>query len=64
MTIPYLEALFAIDLSLSVLMAARLGGAATHRQFGLGRYHLVGAGQRGGEAPNAQQWLVAALVIV
>jgi hypothetical protein len=55
MTIPYLEALFAIDLSLSVLMAARLGGVATHRQFGLGRYHLVGAGQRGLADPEGKR---------
>ena len=52
----------------------RLGGAAAHRQFRLGRHHLdfsvglVGAGSAlwpvAGAAPNARQWLVAALVAI
>ena len=52
----------------------RLGRAATHRQFRLGRYDLdfFGRPRRRGQralavqngAPNARQWLVAALVAI
>ena len=52
----------------------RLGGAAADRQFRLGRYHLdvfARPGRRrqravagAGAAPNARQWLVAALVAI
>src|ERR1700692_4101280 len=70
----YLEALAAIAVSLSVLMAAawmvqqRTGNSGwvdTIWTFSLG---LVGAGSAlwpvAGAAPNARQWLVAALVAV
>src|SRR6202051_3247552 len=70
----YLEALAAIAVSLSVLMAAawmvqqRTGNSGwvdTIWTFSLG---LVGAGSAlwpiGGTAPNARQWLVAALVAI
>ena len=74
MTIPYLEALFAIALSLSVLMAlawvvqqrtGNSGWVDTIWTFSVG---LVGAAGAlwpvGAEAPNARQWLVATLVVV
>jgi steroid 5-alpha reductase family enzyme len=41
----------------------RLDGAAAHRQFRLGRYHLDLLAWAG-SAPNARQWLVAALVAI
>ncbi len=74
MTVLYLEALAAIALSLSVLMAGawlvqqRTGNSGwvdTIWTFSLG---LVGAGSAlwpvAGAAPNARQWLVAALVAI
>jgi steroid 5-alpha reductase family enzyme len=74
MTILYLEALAAIAVSLSVLMAGawvvqqRTGNSGwvdTIWTFSLG---LVGAGSAlwpvAGAAPNARQWLVAALVAI
>src|SRR5258707_10198951 len=74
MTMVYLTALAAIALSLSVLMAGawvvqqRTGNSGwvdTIWTFSLG---LVGAGSAlwpiGGTAPNARQWLVAALVAI
>ena len=74
MTALYLEALAAIAVSLSVLMAGawvvqqRTGNSGwvdTIWTFSLG---LVGAGSAlwpiGGAAPNARQWLVAALVAI
>src|SRR6201996_3447437 len=74
MTVSYLEALVAIALSLSVLMAfawmvrertGNSGWVDTIWTFAVG---LVGAGSAlwpaGGEAPNARQWLVAALVVI
>ena len=74
MTMVYLGALAAIALSLSVLMAGawvvqqRTGNSGwvdTIWTFSLG---LVGAGSAlwpiGGTAPNARQWLVAALVAI
>uniref|UniRef100_Q07TW7 Uncharacterized protein n=1 Tax=Rhodopseudomonas palustris (strain BisA53) TaxID=316055 RepID=Q07TW7_RHOP5 len=74
MTILYLKALFFITLSLCLLMACawviqqRTGNSGwvdTIWTFSLG---LVGAGSAlwpvAGEAPNARQWLVAALVTV
>jgi steroid 5-alpha reductase family enzyme len=72
MTVLYLEALAAIAVSLSVLMAGawvgqqrtvNSGWVDTIWTFSLG---LVGAGSAlwpvAGAAPNARQWLVAALV--
>jgi steroid 5-alpha reductase family enzyme len=74
MTIFYLEALVAITLALSILMAfawlvrertGNSGWVDTIWTFAVG---LVGAGSAlwpvGGESPNARQWLVAALVAV
>lgn len=74
MTVLYLEALAAIALSLSVLMASawvvqqRTGNSGwvdTIWTFSLG---LVGAGSAlwpvAGAVPNARQWLVAALVVI
>ena len=74
MTVLYLEALAAIAVALSVLMAGawlvqqRTGNSGwvdTIWTFSLG---LVGAGSAlwlvAGEAPNARQWLVAALVTI
>ena len=74
MTIFYSEALIAIALSLSILMAfawivqqrtGNSGWVDTIWTFAVG---LVGAGSAlwpaGGEAPNIRQWLVAALVTV
>ena len=74
MTVLYLEALAAIAVSLSVLMAGawmvqqRTGNSGwvdTIWTFSLG---LVGAGSAlwpvAGAAPNARQWLVAALVAI
>jgi steroid 5-alpha reductase family enzyme len=74
MTVVYLEALAAIALSLSVLMAGawvvqqltgNSGWVDTIWTFSLG---LVGAGSAlwpiGGAAPNARQWLVAVLVAI
>ena len=74
MTILYLEALAAIAVSLSILMAGawvvqqRTGNSGwvdTIWTFSLG---LVGAGSAlwpvAGAAPNARQWLVAALVAI
>ncbi|MET0876416.1 MAG: DUF1295 domain-containing protein, partial [Tardiphaga sp.] len=74
MTILYLEALAAIAVSLSILMAGawlvqqRTGNSGwvdTIWTFSLG---LVGAGSAlwpvGGASPNARQWLVAALVAI
>src|ERR1700759_4634104 len=74
MTIVYLWALLAIALSLCVLMAlawvvqqrtGNSGWVDTIWTFAVG---LVGAGSAlwpaGGEAPNARQWLVAALVAI
>jgi steroid 5-alpha reductase family enzyme len=74
MTIAYLEALAAIALSLSILMAfawvvqqrsGNSGWVDTIWTFSVG---LVGAGSAlwpvAGAAPNARQWLVAALVAV
>src|ERR1700709_2024350 len=73
MTVLYLEALTAIAVSLSILMAGawmvqqRTGNSGwvdTIWTFSLG---LVGAGSAlwpGGASPNARQWLVAALVAV
>src|SRR5690242_13395516 len=74
MTVLYLEALAAIAVSLSVLMAGawvvqqRTGNSGwvdTIWTFAVG---LVGAGSAlwpvGGTAPNARQWLVAALVAI
>src|SRR6201996_708196 len=74
MTVSYLEALVAIALSLSVLMAfawmvrertGNSGWVDTIWTFAVG---LVGAGSAlwpvGGESPNARQWLVAALVAI
>src|ERR1700749_4942827 len=74
MTMVYLWALLAIALSLCVLMAlawlvqqrtGNSGWVDTIWTFSVG---LVGAGSalwpRGGEAPNARQWLVAALVAI
>jgi len=74
MTVLYLEALVAIALSLSILMASawvvqqktgNSGWVDTIWTFAVG---LVGAGSAlwpvGGEMPNARQWLVAALVLI
>src|SRR5580704_4484971 len=74
MTIFYLEALVAIALALSILMAfawvvrertGNSGWVDTIWTFAVG---LVGAGSAlwpvGGAAPNARQWLVAALVAI
>jgi steroid 5-alpha reductase family enzyme len=74
MTILYFEALAAIAVSLSILMAfawvvqqhtGNSGWVDTIWTFAVG---LVGAGSAlwpaGGAAPNARQWLVAALVAV
>ncbi len=74
MTVLYLEALAAITVSLSVLMAiawlvqqktGNSGWVDTIWTFSLG---IVGVGSAlwpiGGAAPNARQWLVAALVAV
>jgi steroid 5-alpha reductase family enzyme len=74
MTTLFLEALLAIALSLSILMGlawvvqqrtGNSGWVDTIWTFAVG---LVGAGSAlwpvGGEAPNARQWLVAALVVV
>src|SRR4249919_2804458 len=74
MTALYLEALVAIAVSLSVLMAGawvvqqRTGNSCwvdTIWTFSVG---LVGAGSAlwpiGGAAPNARQWLVAVLVAI
>src|SRR5258707_7133137 len=74
MTILYVEALAAIAVSLSILMAGAFlvqqrtgnsGWVDTIWTFSLG---LVGAGSAlwpvGGAAPNARQWLVAALVAI
>jgi steroid 5-alpha reductase family enzyme len=74
MTVFYLEALVAIALSLSILMTfawvvqqrtGNSGWVDTIWTFAVG---LVGAGGAlwpiGGAAPNARQWLVAALVVI
>jgi steroid 5-alpha reductase family enzyme len=74
MTVFYLEALVAIALALSILMAfawiaqqrtGNSGWVDTIWTFAVG---LVGAGSAlwpvAGQAPNARQWLVAALVVV
>src|ERR1700741_2753042 len=74
MTAVYLEALVAMALALSILMAVawvvqqrtgNSGWADTIWTFAVG---LVGAGSAlwpvGGEAANARQWLVAALVAI
>jgi steroid 5-alpha reductase family enzyme len=74
MTAFYLEALLLIAVSLSILMAfawvvqqksGNSGWVDTIWTFSVG---LVGAGSAlwpaGGEAPNARQWLVAALVAI
>jgi steroid 5-alpha reductase family enzyme len=74
MTVLYLESLIAIALSLSILMAfawvvqqqsGNSGWVDTIWTFAVG---LVGAGSAlwpvGGAAPNARQWLVAALVAI
>src|SRR5215469_18902779 len=74
MTISYIEALVAIALALSILMAfawvvrertGNSGWVDTVWTFAVG---LVGAGSAlwpvGGAAPNARQWLVAALVAI
>ena len=74
MTVLYLEALAAIAVSLSILMAfawvvqqrtGNSGWVDTIWTFAVG---LVGAGSAlwpiGGAAPNARQWLVAALVAI
>ncbi|HEY8332842.1 MAG TPA: DUF1295 domain-containing protein [Tardiphaga sp.] len=74
MTVLYLEAVVAIAMSLSVLMAiawvvqqrtGNSGWVDTIWTFSLG---LVGVGSAlwpmGGVAPNARQWLVAALVAI
>jgi steroid 5-alpha reductase family enzyme len=74
MTVLYLEALAAIALSLSILMAiawtvqrstGNSGWVDTIWTFSVG---LVGAGSAlwpiGGAAPAARQWLVAALVLI
>jgi steroid 5-alpha reductase family enzyme len=74
MTVLYLESLIAIALSLSILMAfawvvqqqsGNSGWVDTIWTFAVG---LVGAGSAlwpvGGAAPNARQWLVAALVVI
>jgi steroid 5-alpha reductase family enzyme len=74
MTVLYLEALAAIALSLSILMAiawrvqqrtGNSGWVDTIWTFSVG---LVGAGSAlwpiGGAAPIARQWLVAALVVI
>src|SRR6201995_1821195 len=74
MTMVYLWALLAIALSLCVLMAGawavqqptgNSGWVDTIWTFAVG---LVGAGSAlwpvGGAAPNARQWLVAALVVI
>jgi steroid 5-alpha reductase family enzyme len=74
MTIPYLEALAAIAIALSILMAGawvvqqRTGNSGwvdTIWTFSVG---LVGAGSAlwpiGGAAANARQWLVAVLVAI
>jgi steroid 5-alpha reductase family enzyme len=74
MTVLYLEALAAIAVSLSILMAiawmvqrrtGNSGWVDTIWTFSVG---LVGAGSAlwpiGGTAPNARQWLVAALVAI
>jgi steroid 5-alpha reductase family enzyme len=74
MTVLYLEALAAIAVSLSILMAfawvvqqrtGNSGWVDTIWTFSVG---LVGAGSAlwpiGGEAANARQWLVAALVAI
>jgi steroid 5-alpha reductase family enzyme len=74
MTVLYLEALAAIGLSLSVLMAiawmvqqrtGNSGWVDTVWTFSVG---LVGAGSAlwpiAGAAPDARQWLVAALVVI
>src|ERR1700761_8277029 len=74
MTVLYLESLVAIALSLSILMAfawvvqqqsGNSGWVDTIWTFAVG---LVGAGSAlwpvGGAAPNARQWLVAALVAI
>jgi steroid 5-alpha reductase family enzyme len=74
MTVPYLEALVAIALSLSVLMAfaflvqqrtGNSGWVDTIWTFAVG---LVGASSAlwpvVGSPPNARQWLVAALVAI
>src|SRR5216684_708951 len=74
MTVLYLEAVVAIALSLSILMAfawgvqqrtGNSGWVDTIWTFSVG---LVGAGSAlwpiGGAAPNPRQWLVAALVAI
>src|ERR1700674_1863262 len=74
MTVLYLEALAGILMSLSVLMTiawavqqrtGNSGWVDTIWTFSVG---LVGAGSAlwpiGGAAPNARQWLVAALVVI
>jgi steroid 5-alpha reductase family enzyme len=74
MIVTYFEALAAIAVSLSILMAGawlvqqrtdNSGWVDTIRTFALG---LVGAGGAlwpiSGAAPNARQWLVAALVAI
>jgi steroid 5-alpha reductase family enzyme len=74
MTVFYLEALVAIALSLSILMTfawvvqqrtGNSGWVDTIWTFAVG---LVGAGGAlwpiGGAAPNARQWLVAALMVI
>src|SRR5882762_3245338 len=73
MTVLYIKALVGIALSLSILMAlawmvqrrtGNSGWVDTIWTFAVG---LVGAGSAlwpiGGTAPNARQWLVAALVV-
>src|ERR1700730_17007173 len=74
MTNLYLEALVAIALSLSILMAfaflvqQRTGNSGWVDTIWTLAVGLVGAGSAlwpvGGEAPNARQWLVAALVLI
>src|ERR1700741_4410438 len=74
MTISYLEALLAIALALSILMAfawvvrRRTGNSGWVDTIWTFAGGLVGAGSAlwpvGGEAANARQWLVAALVAI
>ena len=74
MTVFYLEALVAIALSLSILMTfawvvqQRTGNSGWVDTIWTLAVGLVGAGGAlwpiGGAAPNARQWLVAALVVI
>jgi hypothetical protein len=74
MTIPYLEALAAIAIALSILMAGafvvqqRTGNSGWVDTIWTFSHGLVGAGAAlwpvAGASPNARQWLVAGLVAI